>query len=212
VSNKDSRGNGSSSALLAKKKSVPSLGANKSSAGASLITSYFNAAAGSSSQTSAKRSLMRDSSPPSKRSSEISGVHPMRPKNVKISAPATIVRLLIHFFPQAMQEFLKNWGTFTADMVAKKEARDAADALKARQKAAALKAELKAKEALAKKPRKAAVKRKPLPSVNILKEIKQPWINKKLVARVGELITLKEIFPMKTFRRWRNISKMRLPR
>jgi len=87
-----------------------------------------------------------------------------------------------------MQDFLKNWGTFTADMVAKKQARDAADALKARQNAVKLMAESKAKAALAKKPRSAAVKRKPLANVNILKEIKKPWVNKRLIARVRKFI------------------------
>lgn len=87
-----------------------------------------------------------------------------------------------------MQDFLKNWGTFTAEMVAKKEAKDAADAIKAQQKERKMKAELKATAALAKKPR-AAVKRKPLPNVNIFREIKQPWVNKRLVNRVRYFFT-----------------------
>lgn len=103
------------------------------------------------------------------------------------------MQILIHFIAQAMQDLLKNWGAITADMVAKKEARDAADKLKARQKAVKLKAELKAKAALAKKPRTAAVKRKPLPNVNIIKEIKQPWVNKRLIARVRKFIFSKNV-------------------
>jgi hypothetical protein len=83
-----------------------------------------------------------------------------------------------------MRDFLKNWSTYTAEMVAEKKARDLAAAIKAGEKAQKQKAELKAQAALAKKPKANAVKRKPLNNVNILTEIKKPWVNKRLLKRV----------------------------
>lgn len=115
-------------------------------------------------------------------------------------------------FPQTMQDFLGKWKTYAAEMVAEKQVRDQAAASKLAKKAQKERAELRAQAALAKKPKTNTVKRKPLLNVNILTEIKKPWVNKRLVKRVSKLMQLLRNFSKFVNFRCRIISKARFPR